>query len=481
VTNPCDTFATACDSADAGDGTCARLGSSLLCVQAGTASPDSCDRSATRQSHGQLCPVGSGCFSAASGDVCRQLCDPAVGEATGCAAGSGCESFVGAGSRLADEGFCVPVSDAGCASGGTGVNFEFACQTSADCECPFLCVGADGGTAGTCLTPCESSTDCASQQEWCVAGLCRPVLCGTFPDGGTNGIPGGSCTGSASETGTCFGPFGSGFCYRGGTATSTCVNAATNWDPAEQCVVGSLCYPAPPETGVCVSLCDTTAGAGACPAGFGCDQIFVDFFPSNLGECVLLGDGGCNASGRGDTQSICDTSAHCACPYTCHDAGDGTSAFCAVPCQTSADCPDPSTSCQAGVCLQNGCSGLGSLCDAGGAEDGTCQAEPFPALGLLCVQAGDAGQSCDPFAMRDAPSSLCPLHQACVQIAAGGLCETLCDPSTASGCTSPAICFPSLLGLAEGACTACVNVQGFCTDTSQCCAGVCDPNSFVCL
>jgi hypothetical protein len=228
-------------------------------------------------------------------------------------------------------------------------------------------------------------------------------------------------------------------------------------------------------------LCDTTAGPGACPEGYGCDQIYFEFFSSTLGECVLLGDGGCNASGRGDTQSICDTSAHCACPYTCHDPGDGTQAFCAVPCQSSTDCPDPQTSCQSGICVQNGCNGLGSLCDAGGAEDGTCQAEPFPALGLLCVQSGDAGQSCDPFGARDAPSSLCPLHQVCVQVAGGGECEPLCDPSLAGACVAPDICMPSLIGLAEGTCTACVDVQGFCTDTSQCCSGVCDSTFFVCL
>jgi hypothetical protein len=232
-------------------------------------------------------------------------------------------------------------------------------------------------------------------------------------------------------------------------------------------------------------LCDTTAGASACPAGYGCDQIYFEFFTSSLGECVLLGDGGCNASGRGDTQSICDTSAHCACPYTCPDSTDAGEPSCEVRCTSTADCPDSTTSCQAGTCLPNDCAGLGSLCDAGGTLDGTCQLEPFPAAGLLCVQGGDAGQICDPFGVRGTPAALCPLNQICVQGVSGGNsqgnCEQLCDPTFSGSCASPEICFPRFDGVAESYCTSCVDVQGQCTDTTQCCSGVCDPNLFVCL
>jgi hypothetical protein len=479
----CSTFNTPCDSADAGDGTCEYFSGSLLCEQAGQAPLDACDRRATRQEADLLCPVGYACYGSVTGDVCRQLCNPLLGADAGCAAGDGCESFVlGPDTRSSSEGFCAPVSDVGCSDQGTGVNFTFACLTPADCECPRVCAIDVGQTLGACRTPCSTSTDCAFQAEWCVGGLCRPVDCGVLLDGGSNGTPGGSCLGSNAENGTCYGPFGSGLCYRAGTSTDGCVNASTSWDSSQQCVLGSLCYPAPPpQTGVCVALCDTDAGGADCPAGYGCDQIYVDFFTSTLGECVLLGDGGCNASGRGDTQSVCDTSAHCACPFTCHDPGDGTLPYCAVPCQATADCPDPSTSCQSGICAPNACSVEDSVCDAGGAENGICQAEPFPAATLLCLQAGDAGQSCDPFGSRGNPAALCPTGQTCAEEIDGGTCAALCDPSASSACASPDVCFPRLTGISEFICTPCVDIQGFCTDSSQCCAGTCDPNSFVCL
>jgi hypothetical protein len=62
----------------------------------------------------------------------------------------------------------------------------------------------------------------------------------------------------------------------------------------------------------------------------------------------------------------------------------------------------------------------------------------------------------------------------------GGTCEAMCDLSFGTlTCASPDVCVP--LGLGGDACTACVDVQGFCTDTSQCCSGTCDPDAMACL
>jgi hypothetical protein len=389
------------------------------------------------------------------------------------------------------NGVCGPLSTAGCATDGTGLTFNFDCFSPADCECPRQCAMYPDLGYGLCLLPCTDSNQCAQiglgavggsppEENWCINGFCRPVSCGLLPDGGRNGEPGRSCA-AAGEVGTCFGIDGEGECLRAGISTDSCDNGAQSWDASKQCVAGSLCLPAvPPAAGVCVSLCDPDAGTAACPTGFGCDPIFSDLGDTSFGECVPLGNAGCNASGRGATASSCDTSAHCACPFVCHDFGDGGQ-ICAAPCQTTADCDDPSTSCQGGFCLVNGCTTPRSLCDAGGANDGVCADLPFPATGLRCVQGGTASQSCDPHGTRGTPSALCAPPLRCDAVADGGSCRVICDQgSTTLTCPSSDVCFP--LGNGAGsACVACVDVQRFCTDASQCCQGSCDLDFFVCL
>jgi hypothetical protein len=120
------------------------------------------------------------------------------------------------------------------------------------------------------------------------------------------------------------------------------------------------------------------------------------------------------------------------------------------------------------------------LCDAGGANDGVCAALPVPATSLRCVKGGTATQSCDPHGTRAASSTLCVTPLRCDAVADGGICEAMCDLSFATlTCASPDVCFP--LGAGGDACVSCVDVQGFCTDTSQCCSGICDQTYFVCL
>jgi hypothetical protein len=286
------------------------------------------------------------------------------------------------------------------------------------------------------------------------------------------------------EVGTCFGVAGVGECFRAGTSTTSCDAQGTGRDSTQQCVAGAVCVSSTPSStaGDCVALCDPDAGTAACPAGFGCDDINFSFGDTSFGECVALGIGGCNASGRGAAAlSACDSDAHCACPATCYHPLDGGTPFCATTCATTSDCADPSTSCQEGLCLTNACDTSGSLCDAGGANDGVCASLPFPETSLRCIQGGTAVESCDPGATRAAPASLCAPPNRCDAVGDGGRCDGVCNlASTSATCTPPEVCFP--LGNGAGAaCVACVDVQGFCTDTSQCCSGICDQTYFVCL
>ena len=128
--------------------------------------------------------------------------------------------------------------------------------------------------------------------------------------------------------------------------------------------------------------------------------------------------------------------------------------------------------------MLNGCDALGSLCDAGGANDGVCAALPFPATSLRCIQGGTATEGCDPNGTRVEPSSLCTAPLRCDAVADGGVCQGVC--SAALTCAAPEVCLP--LGTGAGsACVACVDVQSFCSDTTQCCNGTCDPDVSACL
>jgi hypothetical protein len=137
------------------------------------------------------------------------------------------------------------------------------------------------------------------------------------------------------------------------------------------------------------------------------------------------------------------------------------------PCETTADCLDPLTSCvgdgQARYCNYNRCtdgalgSGLDRMfgpCDAQGHADGTCipfwytykyTPEQSGVIGL-CQQAGRAGTpegsvACDPDARRPSLDSLCPVGQFCQPWgpdpdrpgARQGICRPMCNAGHGDG------------------------------------------------
>jgi hypothetical protein len=118
------------------------------------------------------------------------------------------------------------------------------------------------------------------------------------------------------------------------------------------------------------------------------------------------------------TQSVSDGS-----PAVKAWALNETPNACETSCSSSADCPDPRTSCQSGSCRLNSCS-LGSSgasvpCDASGSDhdDGACI--PYNGVGGsqgLCVLGGTAGagQACSYFALRATPATLCTPGLICV-------------------------------------------------------------------
>jgi hypothetical protein len=109
-------------------------------------------------------------------------------------------------------------------------------------------------------------------------------------------------------------------------------------------------------------------------------------------------------------------------------------------CVTSADCVDPTTTCQGGICQITTCpSGTRSnFCNAAASSDGTCYnpAQDCQVTGppgitdAYCLQGGDAGHFCCTTADRSTTSLLCPGGQLCVSSTAGsslGTCQGQCQ------------------------------------------------------
>jgi hypothetical protein len=126
-------------------------------------------------------------------------------------------------------------------------------------------------------------------------------------------------------------------------------------------------------------------------------------------------------------------------PYLQAWATNGTGSACETVCSTSANCPDPRTSCQSGSCKLNGCVTYLTACDAtgSGTADGECL--EFDGIGGalgLCTLGGAAGlgQPCSFFATRQNPDTLCNSGLVCVPADdvsctlndGAGICQTAC-------------------------------------------------------
>jgi hypothetical protein len=479
--NACSAFNTACDASDAGDGTC----TGSACEQNGTASPEgACDPSATRQTPQALCPAGYFCLGSDLTDtvgICRALCDPQLGIDAGCPTGEGCAS-ANPSFGIPSQGYCVPAADGGCASQVTSTNTEFnPCIVNTDCACPEICTAQ-----GACRFPCTTSTDCAEAFESCVDGICDLVFCGLLPDGGTSGVVDGICDTEGTDAGICV-PAGvstTGVCYRPGSSTTGCVVEPPTWDPANACADGYICLSALPDGGICGAICIPDSGTPGCPDGWTCSPYQFEQLDYLDGVCVPAGEGGCAALPPssppevGQPPNPCIDSSNCPCPAVCSSLDGG--GYCLIPCQTTGDCPDVTTSCQGGYCVTNSCETLGEVCDAGGAGDGLCV--PTVWAPKVCVQSGTATQACDHNATRADPNGLCAMSLYCGYVD-GGSCQSVCDPTAGAGtCSGTDFCVTLPFGNAGlGICSPCVDVQGECSDSSQCCAGTCDPSFGVCL
>jgi hypothetical protein len=308
-------------------------------------------------------------------------------------------------------------------------------------------------------------------------------------------------------------------CWLGGTASSACSVLAPPNAASERCAVGNACvadllWEFSPN-GACLKTCDDSvsapAGAPSCAAGETCVELpLLGSTVDAYGVCITLGDGGCREGvPEGQTElEGCFSDDTCACPEVCVPFGDAGASqihsVCELPCATSADCPNPTTQCNAGLCTYVACDG-GLTCAFGDAGTGTCLAPGFSwfSSASFCVSAGteSAGQACSNFAAQAvsgsnpygfftpeglpgvpalAASQACAPGLLCVALPdGGGACEPACTSGSASCGDAGSICYP-LDPSGYGFCTSCASKGLTCTLDGQCCSGSCATDTGLC-
>jgi hypothetical protein len=162
----------------------------------------------------------------------------------------------------------------------------------------------------------------------------------------------------------------------------------------------------------------------------------------------------CKAGGIAQENAPCVVNADCGCPLHCkHSGGSGVLGTCQRPCQSTADCPLPDTTCQSNLCVENTCGAdvgngvVNGLCNALGQNDGTCvprtRKAPDGTMTTrgVCVQSGCSLSACISNSDRTLSYALCAPGYACTGSGnTVGTCVQLCDQSAASACSTGQKC-----------------------------------------
>jgi hypothetical protein len=334
-----------------------------------------------------------------------------------------------------------------------------------------------------CEAPCFRETDCADILSKCEFNSCVLNFCvGDFQGHPVSGAYSQPCDAQDAGSGTCvpvsaIGEIAQGFCIQGGSAAEggDCI-------PWMSFDGGALIFPFPDPS---------TQSALICGVGDFC----VDLQDGGMGVCVPLGEGGCveglaSVIGVPRTEfSQCLSSAQCECPQACV-TDPLLSLVCATPCSADSDCPLAFEACSndAGFCSFRECAVNDQGQTIGGVLNGNCGPGDagvcfgdFTNGGQVfgvCILTGDAGAHapCDPFLLVSNPSLLCSGGLFCLSGALGGgaVCEPLCDPTKAAGCSGPnETCLAYAGSLAPHLGLCCLPTGSTCTSTQGCCNG-CD-------
>ncbi len=376
----------------------------------------------------------------ANGESCSTLDDCQSGH---CADGVCCDTACAGTCDVcnATPGTCTPV-----AAGTSGACGVYACD-GANASCPTSCTGDATCIAGDYCTPAGSCVPQKAQGAACDAHAGSDCMTADCRVCATGNCVDGVCCESACA-GACQSCSGAA---KGDSVDGTCGAVSDNTDPRGDCGAYT-CH-----TGACTTSCtaDTDCGSGAtCNTATGtCDKP-----AANGSACVA--DAGCT-SGHCVDGVCCDTACSGQCeacdgatpgkcdavigtPHGTRDACKGDGSACSGSCdgttRTSCSYKPTGTSCGTATCSSG--AAVTSACDG----QGTCAAQP--------------AAKCDPYACG------------------ATTCKTSC--TSGSDCADGATCSTDGKCLSGGQCSGDLSQSITPTDTIDCGAFLCSPDTGAC-
>jgi hypothetical protein len=231
--------------------------------------------------------------------------------------------------------------------------------------------------------------------------------------GSTTGQPGGGTTAAAGTTGGA----------AGSTGASSTGSSGTN--------------------GTAGTTGEGTGGCGACNVGENCVGGQCQCDPQTCTGDRTCADNRCiydpcKENGIANEGHSCLQNMDCGCPLMCQKLAGATDGICERPCNTTADCSLPDTSCQQSFCQQNLCGNdtgngvLNGQCNSLAQNDGSCVPHTRPGAdgGVygVCVQNGCSLGSCLSGVDRSETFALCAPGYTCLGPSnSAGICVQLCD------------------------------------------------------
>jgi hypothetical protein len=165
----------------------------------------------------------------------------------------------------------------------------------------------------------------------------------------------------------------------------------------------------------------------------------------------------------------------CAAPTQCGFDPVQQADLCLYTCSVTSDCPDISTDCVDGICVHQGCGGVGdggvdyagtlnSSCNSSRFNDGTC----VPQSGLnspgVCLQTGGTTTTaCNSYTRCSEASQMCETGWACIPTGSNGgpgNCVEFCEPNGADTCPSGQSCVLQSDGVSGNCQAAAVDAGG---------------------
>lgn len=340
-----------------------------------------------------------------------------------------------------------------------------SCQFQSQC-CSGICNHPENSSGSyqclSCITTSNQYASCSANPQ-CCGGLCNLGQ-------GTDSFQ--RCVSCLPENGIACSGTGQGNCCSGLLCDPFSKKCVTLLPAGAPCTSGLQCAGSICDLGFCRYSCrsdgQTCTGDAQCCSG-ACNVVCISCFSSGLTGC---------SPGSGSSQCCQDAGA----PNVCRPdaAGDYTCQRCIPP---SGPVPYSASSsyCSSGdQCCSGKCDSATHSCVSCRSQSATCSSDAECCNGLSCSNGACA--ACTPQGYPCGPSSPCCAGSYC---GSSGTCASQIPSGSActdSGqCAAPLVC-SSPPGVLQKTCSQCIQAgsSSRCTTGTECCSGNCNPETGFC-